>query len=500
VSESQSAAPHKLKRNAQLGMVALGVRSALQNLVILVANVFLARWLEPRDYGIFGILQFALSFFRLVSDTGLGAAMVQQSKAPDEPELSTIWWLQLVVGLALTGASFALAPLLPSVWPTIPREAVWLLPCLALGLLFTMLQSVPFLVLERDVRFGRVGTLEFAGTITFYGTALVLAARHAGPAALVAASVGQAALVSIAAHFVQPWKPKLRFRFESVRRLLKFGAAFQAGNALAFANAAVTPLIVGARLGSEALGVVQFAESTAFFPSVVVGLVRRVYFPFLSRLQSDTATFRREFEQAVVLCAVPSFFCFGIFAGAAPAVISIIYGAKWLAAGPALVVFSLGFCFTFFSWIGDAVMAALDDMGRLFRIKVVATIVNWSATLVAIAWRPTTFAFALGFFVQLVVTPALILVAVRALVPGVRVVTRLRGLAAGALAVVGLGRMVVPYIDGVARLTTFVVVALVVFLGVAASIDADLRRTARAALESWNRKKDPAGAPQPADG
>src|SRR5262249_5759755 len=166
-------AAQKLKRNAQLGMVALGVRSALQNLVILIANVYLARWLDPKDFGIFAILQFALSFFRLVSDTGLGPALVQQKEHPSDDDLSTIWWLQLALGIALVAVSALIAPAVPLVWPSVPREAVWLLPGLALGLLFTMMQSVPFLVLERQVRFGWVGTLEFLGTIAFYGTALM---------------------------------------------------------------------------------------------------------------------------------------------------------------------------------------------------------------------------------------------------------------------------------------------------------------------------------------
>jgi O-antigen/teichoic acid export membrane protein len=501
VPESDSAATPALKRNVQWGMVALGIRSGLQNLVILVANVYLARWLEPRDFGIFAILQFATSFFRIVSDTGLGTALVQQKETPSETELSTIWWLQLGVGLALSAASFALVPVLPKVWTSMPPEAAWLLPALAVGLLFTMLQSVPFLILEREVRFGWVGTLEFVGTVTFYGTALVLAARHAGSSALVGASVGQAALVSIAAHMVQPWKPKLRFDLKSIRRLLKFGAAFQGGNALTFANAAVTPLIVGARLGSEALGIIQFAESAAFFPSVIVGLVRRVYFPFLCRLQNDKVAFRREFEQAVVLCAIPTFFFFAIFIGTGPAIVSIVYSDKWLPAVPALMVFSFAFCFTFFSWIGDALMAALDDMGRLFRIKVVSMSLNWVATLLAIAWRPTTFAFAIGFSVQLIVTPLLILAAARDLVPGVEVAGKLRGLALAAVALACVGRLALPYLVGAASLAAFVLLALVFFVGLALLVDARLRGIARTYWSDFSRGKGPAGAAvQPVDG
>jgi PST family polysaccharide transporter len=484
-----------LKRSARLGLAVLGVRSALQNLVILLANVYLARWLDRADFGIFGILQFALSFFRLVADTGLGAALVQQKEAPDDTELSTIWWLQLAIGVGVTAASLVLARFLPLIWHSIPPGATWLLPALAFGLLCTMLQSIPFLILERDVRFGWVGTLEFLGTLAFYGTALILAARHAGPAALVWASVGQAALVSIAANVLQPWRPKLRFSFQSIRKQLKFGAAFQAGNAVGFSNTAVTPLLVGAGLGADALGIIQFAESTAFFPSTVVLIVRRVYFPFLSRLQADRPAFQHEFEQAVVLCALPTFFFFGLFAGAAPAVVSIIYGAKWIPAVSSLVVYSFGFCFTFFSWIGDAAMAALNDMGRLFRIKIVSALVSWSATLVAIWLFPTPLSFAIGYLVQLVVTPLMIHAAIRDRLPGLRILRRLRGVAFAGIVVAALGRAVVGRLGGALTLGAFIAVALVVFVGVALTVDPELKRQARTLLANRGRP-EPVSTPR----
>jgi O-antigen/teichoic acid export membrane protein len=479
---------HELKRNARVGMAVLGIRSALQNVVILLANVYLARWLDRADFGIFAMLQFALSFFRLLSDTGLGAALVQQPEVPDDTQLSTIWWLQLFLGLVLTAASFVAARFLPFIWHSMPAQAAWLLPGLALGLLFTMLQSIPFLMLERQVRFGWVGTLEFFGTLAFYGTALLLAARHAGAAALVWASVGQAALVSIVANVAQPWKPKLRFRFDGIRRLLRFGAAFQTSNAVGFFNSAVTPLVVGARLGADALGVIQFAETTAFFPSNIVNIVRRVYFPFLSRLESNRVAFQHEFEQAVVLCAAPALFFFGLFAGAASSIVVIIYGGKWTAAVPALIVYSFGFCFSFFSWIGDAAMAALNDMGRLLRIKIISALVSWGGTLLAIAWIPTPLSFAVGHLVQFVLTPLMIYVAIRARLPELRIFARLVGVSLAAAAVVALGRVASGRIAGVFTLTAYVVAALAVFVAVALAVDRELRQTARTLLANRTTK------------
>jgi PST family polysaccharide transporter len=486
-AQEEAFAGVQLRRNARVGMVVLGVRTALQNVIILCANVYLARWLDRADFGVFGILQFALSFFRLLADTGLAAALVQQEKAPEEPELSTLWWLQLALGGSIVAFSFVAARFLPVIWHSMPAQAAWLLPGLALGLLFTLLQAIPFLLLERDVRFGWVGTLEFLGTVTFYGTALILAARHAGASALVFASIGQAAVVSLIAHFAQPWKPSLRFKFASVRPLLKFGAAFQGGNAVGFINTGVTPLLVGARLGADALGTIQFAESTGFISSVLVLVVRRVYFPFLSRLQSDLTTFRQEFERAVVLCALPTFFCFGLFAGAAHPVVSIIYGPKWISAIPALIVYSFGFCFSFFSWIGDAAMAALGDMVRLLRIKVVSAVLSWFAAAGAVWLFPTPFSFALGYLVQLIVTPLLIYIAIRDSLPSLRIFQRLWGLAIAGGAIALFGRAVAGRITGAGSLGVLVLAELVAFCGIALLCDADLRQLSRRLLSKLRR-------------
>jgi O-antigen/teichoic acid export membrane protein len=40
-----------------MAMLALGLRSVLQQLTTLVANVYLARRLSPADYGVFAIVQ-----------------------------------------------------------------------------------------------------------------------------------------------------------------------------------------------------------------------------------------------------------------------------------------------------------------------------------------------------------------------------------------------------------------------------------------------------------
>jgi O-antigen/teichoic acid export membrane protein len=470
-------------------MLVLATRSALQQVVILVATILLARVLSPGDYGIFGILQFAMSLLKLVGETGLGASLLQRETPPNDTELSTVWWCQAGLGLLIVGASFLVAPLLPIFWPSIPAGTQWLLPAFSLSLFFTMLRVVPFLLLERDVSFAWVGTLEFLGTLGYYGVALGLAHAGAGVQALVWASVGQAALVSIAANLVQRWHPRFVFSWQSVRQMMKFGAAFQGNHVVGFINGAVTPLLVGARLGKEALGVVQFAQGAAWFPTAPVGIVRQVYFPYLSRLQGQPAAFIEELESAVMLCALPTFFFFALFAGGAPALIPLIYSDKWSVAVPIVYIYSFGFCFNFYSWIGGAAVEALGKTGALFRIAVLTLIVNWGCTLVALWWVPTILSFAIGFCVHLIVSPAATYLTLRSLVPGARPLSKLIPSIVAAAAAAALGRLLLPFVSGLATLAAWVVPVALVFAGITLSLDAKLRGFVMRKVRAWREKR-----------
>jgi O-antigen/teichoic acid export membrane protein len=478
-----------LKQRARFGMLVLAVRSAMQQLVVLVASIFLARILAPGDYGIFGILQFAMALLKLIGETGLGASLLQRETPPNDLELSTVWWFQAAMGLLLVAASFLAAPLLPIFWPSLTDGTQWLLPAFSLSLFFTMMRVVPFLILERNVSFGWVGTLEFFGTLGYYSVALLLAHAGAGVKALVWASVGQAALVSIAANIVQPWHPRFVFSWSAVRSMMKFGAAFQGNHVLGFINGAVTPLLVGAKLGKEALGIVQFAQGTAWFPTAPVGIVRQVYFPYLSRLQSQPKAFIEEFELAVTLCALPTFFFFALFAGGGPALIPLIYGAKWSVAVPIVYVYSIGFCFNFYSWIGGAAIEALGQTGGIFRVAVIGLVTNWSCALLATWWVPTTLSFALGFCVHLIVSPLVIYVILQKLVPGLRPLPRVvPSLVAGCVAA-GVGRLLLPWVGGLGTLAAWIVPVALVFAGITLTLDARLRAFTQRKLHAWLEKR-----------
>ena len=483
--EGASGPADTYRKRARWAVVILGIRAVLQQLVVLGATVYLARTLARSDYGIFSILSFAMSFFTLVGGAGLAASAVQRDEQPDHRELSGLWWLQLVLALALVGLAFAGAPYLHLFFDDLPDSSPWLLRGLSLGLLFTMLRATPFLLLERHLHFGKISALEFLGTVTFYAIACLLAAGGHGAAALVAATVAQSAFIAVAANVIRPFIPSRTLSWERIKRHVRFGLSFQGIHVAGLVNNAATPLLVGARMGTDALGVVEFARSTAWMPTVLIGIVRRVSFPYFSRLQGDQKAFAREFDNAIALCAVPVFYFTGLFLGSADAVVQTIYSDKWAEAVPPLIVFSLILGINFFGWIAGAAVEALGRPDIVLRLAIASAVIHWVATTTAVSIRPTPVVFAVGFAVQVVFNNTALFLVLRRRVPGIRPLHRaLPTLLAGAVIAV-VGRWVSHWTVDLLTTVLWIVVSVVLFLGIALAGDRVLRDKVLHTLRRW---------------
>jgi O-antigen/teichoic acid export membrane protein len=493
-ASTADAARREMRRRARWGVTLLGARSALQQLLVLAANVYLARTLRPRDYGIFAILQFALSLFQLLGDAGLGAALIQQHEAPSRRELSSIWWFQLALCAVIMGAAFVVGPWVLDAWPDLPPESPWLLRGLSLGLLFTMLRSMPWLLLERNLRFGWLAALELGGSVAFYGSAVALAAMGAGAAALVTATVCQAAALAVAANLVQPWRPTLDVDRAQLARLVRFGLSFQAKHVVGFVNGAVTPLIAGIRLGQEALGLVQFAQSVAWLPTVPMGIISRVTFPLLCRLQKDEQAFAEELEHAIALCALPTLLFAGLVIGVAPSIVHVVYSDRWAPAVPAIYAYAAAIAVGYFVWIGSAAFDALGRPDLTLRLAIAVTLFNWPSVLVATSVSRTPLAFAIGFCLHVVLYNVLVAVILARLVPRARIVSRLLAPALAGAVVAVLGRLSLPWTGTVPGLVGWSACAVLLYAAVALSLDPRLRRTLVRALAKRARAESTADA------
>src|SRR5574341_2038696 len=76
--------------------------------MVFLSTIILARLLVKDDFGVVGYALTAIAFLDVASDLGVAEAVVYHDV--DRRMYSTAFWISLVIGIALFGISWALAP------------------------------------------------------------------------------------------------------------------------------------------------------------------------------------------------------------------------------------------------------------------------------------------------------------------------------------------------------------------------------------------------------
>ncbi|GAB4196720.1 MAG: hypothetical protein OHK0013_04220 [Sandaracinaceae bacterium] len=470
------------KRRALIGTIALVLRTAFAQLVILGGTIVLARHLRPSDFGVFAMVQFVLTVLTLVGDAGLGGALVQKKTTPTQRELSTVFFAQMALGAMVLVVASAIGEVLPSVWPELPEGTPWILRALALNFVLTSARVVPTLLLERELHFVRVSILDTVSSTTFYLVAATLALEGAGVWALVLGVLGQGAAGLVTALALRPWRPSLTFDATVVRGLLGFGLPYQARSGLVLLTRSSIPVVGGSLLGSHAVGLLNWALETSFFPLTFVEILARVSFPLYSRMQSAPDALAREIERSVRLAASITLFLTGMFVGLAPQLTEVIYSAQWLEAVPMLRLYAVAIAFGMLVFV---LAPAFDAAGKPRVVMVQMLIVAVCVWAFAAAGTHVAGAvgFVVGYTIALALGAAIIVHFARRELPRVRLVQPFAATTIGSVVVVAVGHFVLgPHANAPVPLFFSVVFEIALFIVVVGVLDRDTLAALRSTL------------------
>src|SRR5215467_4859073 len=110
----------------------------------------LARLLDPKDFGLVGMVTAFTGVLGLFRDFGLSSAAIQRTNVTDE-QISTLFWINLVVGALLAGLAVAMAPVVAAFYHE-PRLSMVTM-ALAAGFLFNAVGIQHGSLLQRHLRF-----------------------------------------------------------------------------------------------------------------------------------------------------------------------------------------------------------------------------------------------------------------------------------------------------------------------------------------------------------
>lgn len=292
----------------------------------------MARLVTPGDYGVFAMVATFTGLLLMLKDAGLSMATVQ-SKTITHDAISTLFWVNVAVGVALACVAVALAPLLARFYGD-PRITM---PVAAIGLsfIFSGLSTQHAALLQRQMRFKALESIGVASQIAGAGVMLGSAYFGAGYWSLVlnvlvlrAANTGLVLAVS-------GWRPGWPSRESGSGAMLRFGRDLSGFKVISYLQRNLDNILIGRYWSALDLGLYVKAYGLLRLPIMQIQEpITSLVVPALSRLQDDPERYRSYFlkaTKAVVFVGMP---LVAFTAIASREILLLLLGERWLGAVP----------------------------------------------------------------------------------------------------------------------------------------------------------------------
>jgi O-antigen/teichoic acid export membrane protein/glycosyltransferase involved in cell wall biosynthesis len=292
----------------------------------------LARLLDPRDFGLVGMVTAFTGILNLFRDFGLSAAAVQRLKVTEE-QVSTLFWINLLVGAGLTLLVVAMAPFIAAFYRE-PR-LLWVTVILASGFIVNAAGVQHSSLLQRQMRFTTMAGIDVLSLAVSITIGIAMALRGYGYWSLVATALVPTLVTTTCFWIVAAWIPGKPQRGTGLRSMLRFGGTLTLNGIVVYIAHNLDKVLLGRWWGAQAVGIYGRAFTLINIPTDNLNTAAgEVAFPALSRVQDDPVRLKRYFLKGyalVLALTVPITIACALFAND---LIPVVLGPKWHEAIP----------------------------------------------------------------------------------------------------------------------------------------------------------------------
>ena len=279
-----------LKQSAFSGFIWKFAERIGAQLVSLVVSIVLARILVPEDYSVVGIVAIFFAFCNVFITGGLNTALIQKKDA-DEEDYSTIFWVNMIIGVVLYVIMFWTAPAIASIYHN--DLLIPIIRVMALTFFINGIKAVLSAFISSTLQFKKFFFSTLIGTILSAVIGITMAMAGFGAWALVAQQMSNSLIDTLILFITTKFRVKLVLSIKKLKELLHFGSKIFVASIISVLYDQINPLIVGLRFTSADLA---FYTKGRSFPMLIndsiTGSLSAVLFPVISKKQDDKESVR----------------------------------------------------------------------------------------------------------------------------------------------------------------------------------------------------------------
>ncbi len=314
--------------------------SAMATVVIiglgLAQMTVLARLFDGHQFGLLTVSLVIIALADTLSDFGIANSIIQR-KAISQIELTTLYWLNVGLGIAVFAAVYLLSD-------TIARllhnpDLAPLIKTLSLAFVVIPHGQQFRALMQKELEFNKIGSIETAAVLSgFTFTVISACFWPLAMTAILGYLVNSAVRTLLFGYFGRKiYRPGLHFSLTTVMPNLRFGAWLTADSIVNYINTNLSTLTLARILGASVAGGYNLAYNVAVVPPMKLNpIITRVLFPAFAKIQDDTDKLRVNFYKLLSVVGIINFPALLGLMVVSNNFVPLVFGDKWLHIVPIL--------------------------------------------------------------------------------------------------------------------------------------------------------------------
>jgi len=314
--------------------------SAMATVVIiglgLVQMTVLARVIDNHQFGLLTVSLVIIALADTLSDFGIANSIIQR-KEISHLELTTLYWLNVALGIVVFALVFSLSGVIAEVLHN--PDLAPLMRTLSFAFVVIPHGQQFRALMQKELEFSKIGMIETSAVLA--GFTFTVVSAHFWPLAMTAILgylVNSAVRTLLFGWFGRRiYRPGLHFSLASVSSNLRFGAWLTADSIINYVNTNLSTLVLARILGASVAGGYNLAYNVAVVPPMKLNpIITRVLFPAFAKIQDDTAKLRVNFYKLLSVVGIINFPVLLGLMVVSNNVVPLVFGEKWVSIVPIL--------------------------------------------------------------------------------------------------------------------------------------------------------------------
>ena len=302
-------------------------------------GAILARLLSPAEFGLVALVTVFISFFYILTDVGIGPAIIQNKKLT-ETDLQSIFSFSILIGFTLALILFLLSHNIAAFYND--KQLIGIVKLLSLTVLFSAFKIVPNALLLKKLKFKEVGLITISVQLFSGIFAIILAKKGFSYYALVYKSIFDGFFTFLFFFWLSPIKLKFKIRKNSINKIIRFSTFQFLFNFINYFSRNADNLLIGKFIGPKSLGFYDKSYQLMMIPvQNLTHVITPVLHPVLSDFQNEKNKIYNTYVKAVKLLATIGFPLSIFLHFSANEIIFIVYGSQWEQSVPIFKILAL---------------------------------------------------------------------------------------------------------------------------------------------------------------